>query len=70
MLGNKFENRGWWVPQAYGAMMWVSPCERCGKMVRGQAINKVHQRMSLYELFRHSVSPSHKKNVVEKEHQS
>jgi len=28
--------------QAYGAMMWVSPCERCEQMVWGQTIDKVH----------------------------
>ena len=53
--------------QAYGVMMWVSPCERCEQLVWGQAINKVHRYMSLYELF---VSSLHKRNVAEKEQQS
>ena len=53
--------------QSYGAMMWVSPCERCEQMMRGQTIDKVHRHMSLYELFGQSVSPSHKNNVEEKE---
>jgi hypothetical protein len=56
--------------QAYGAMMWLSPCERCEQMVRGPAIDKVHRHMSLYELFGQSLRPSHKKNVAEKEQQS
>jgi len=47
--------------QAYGPMMWVSPCERCEQMVQGQTIDKVHRHMSLYELFGQSVGPSHKK---------
>ena len=56
--------------QAYGAMMRVSPCERCEHLVWGQAIDKVHRYMSLYELFGQSVNPSHKRNVAEKEQHS
>jgi hypothetical protein len=56
--------------EAYGAMMWVSPCKRCEQMVWGHAIDKVHRHMSLYELFGQSISPSHKKNVEEKKQQS
>jgi len=44
--------------QAYGAMMWVSPCEWCEQLVWGQAIDKVHRYMSLYELFGQSVCKS------------
>lgn len=43
------------------------PCERCDHMVWGQAIDKVHRHMGLYELFGQSISPSYKKNVAEKE---
>jgi len=56
--------------QAYGAMMWLSPCERCEQLVWGKAIDKVHRYMSLYKLFGQSVSPSHKRNVADKEQQS
>jgi len=52
------------IEEAYGVVMWVSPYERCEQMVQGQAIDKVHRRMSLYELFGQSVRPSHKKKVV------
>ena len=56
--------------QPYGVMMWVSPCERCEQLLWGQTIDKVHRYMSLYELFSQSVSPSHKRNVAEKEQHS
>lgn len=32
--------------QAYGAMMWVCPCEQCDHMMWGQAIDKVHRHMT------------------------